>query len=131
MKSMKKVLLYGFLVWLIPFIVSFLIFPLKSSNRALWESIMPIVIGGTTVTFAVLYLNKLKGSFLKEAVLAGVIWLGINLILDLLLFMEGPMKMSFIDYIADIGLTYLLIPTITVGFGYLLEKHVKQKIENE
>lgn len=127
MKSMKKVLLYGFLVWLIPFIVSFLIFPLKSSNRALWESIMPIVIGGTTVTFAVLYLNKLKGSFFKEALLAGVIWLGINLILDLLLFMEGPMKMPFIDYIADIGLTYLLIPTITVGFGYLLEKHVKQK----
>jgi hypothetical protein len=40
--------------------------------------------------------------------------------------MEGPMKMPFIDYMADIGLTYSLIPIITVGFGYLLEKHVVQ-----
>jgi len=131
MKSIKKVLLYGFLVWLIPFIVSFLIFPLKSSNRVLWESIMPIVICGTTVTFAVLYLNRLQGSFFREAVLAGTTWLGINLLLDLLLFMEGPMKMPFIDYIADIGLTYVLIPIITAGFGYLLEKNAKQKKENE
>jgi hypothetical protein len=87
---------------------------------------MPIVLCGTTVTFAVLYLNKLQGCFLKEALLAGVIWLGISLILDLFLFMEGPMKMPFIDYMADIGLTYSLIPIITVGFGYLLEKHVVQ-----
>jgi hypothetical protein len=62
-------------------------------------------------------------------VLAGVIWLGINLILDLLLFMEGPMKMPFVDYIVDIGLTYLLIPIITAGFGYLLEEQAGQKIK--
>jgi uncharacterized membrane protein YpjA len=92
---------------------------------------MPIVICGTTVTFAVLYLNRLQGSFFREAVLAGTTWLGINLLLDLLLFMEGPMKMPFIDYIADIGLTYVLIPIITAGFGYLLEKNAKQKKENE
>ena len=127
MKSIKKVLLYGFLVWLIPFIISFLIFPLKSSNRVLWESIMPIVIAAITVTFAVLYLNTLERSFLKEAVLVGVIWLTISLILDLLLFMEGPMKMPFVDYIFDIGLTYVLIPIITIGFGYLLKNMLDKK----
>ena len=122
MKSIKKALLYGFLVWLIPFIVSFLIFPLKSSNRALWESIMPVVITISAVPFLILYFSKLQAHFLKEAVLLGIIWLAISLILDLLLFMEGPMKMSFADYMMDIGLTYLMIPTISIGFGYLLEK---------
>ena len=122
MKSIKKVLLYGFLVWLIPFIVSFLIFPLKSSNRALWESIMPVVITISAVPFLILYFSKLQAHFLKEAVLLGIIWLAISLILDLLLFMEGPMKMSFADYMMDIGLTYLMIPTISIGFGCLLEK---------
>ena len=122
MKSIKKALLYGFLVWLIPFIVSFLIFPLKSSNRALWESIMPVVITISAVPFLILYFSKLQAHFLKEAVLLGIIWLAISLILDLLLFMEGPMKMSFADYMMDIGLTYLMIPIISIGFGYLLEK---------
>jgi hypothetical protein len=36
--------------------------------------------------------------------------------------MEGPMKMSFADYMADIGLTYLIIPAVTFGLGYSLQK---------
>ena len=39
-----------------------------------------------------------------------------------LLFSEGPMKMPFADYIKDIGLTYLIIPMVTLGFGYLLQQ---------
>jgi hypothetical protein len=122
MKSIKKVLIYGFLVWLIPFVISFLIFPLKSSNRVLWESIMPVVISISVVLFSIFYFSKLQAKFLKEAVLLGIIWLAISIILDIFLFMEGPMKMSFVDYIMDIGLTYLMIPIISIGFGYLLEK---------
>ena len=37
--------------------------------------------------------------------------------LDLLMFMWGPMKMSFIDYMKDIGLTYLMLPIIAAGVG--------------
>jgi len=54
--------------------------------------------------------------------LIGVVWFLVNVMLDLLLFMEGPMKMSFADYMADIGLTYLIIPSVTFGLGYSLQK---------
>lgn len=33
---------------------------------------------------------------------------------------KAPMKMSLADYMMDIRLAYLIIPTICVGFGYLL-----------
>jgi fumarate reductase subunit C len=122
MKSIKKALLYGFLVWLIPFIAAILLSSVRKDNRPLFESIMPVVITISVVPFLILYFSKLQAHFLKEAVLLGIIWLAISLILDLFLFMEGPMKMSFADYMMDIGLTYLMIPTISVGFGYLLEK---------
>ena len=36
----------------------------------------------------------------------------------LFMFMQGPMKMPFLDYMADIGLTYLIIPSITIGFAF-------------
>jgi len=122
MKLIKKVLLFGFLVWLVPFVISFLIFPLKESNRGLFESIMPVVISISAVIFSILYFRRLQANFLKEACLLGIIWLAISVVLDLCLFMEGPMKMSLAEYMMDIGLTYLMIPIISIGFGYLLEK---------
>jgi len=72
--------------------------------------------------FLILYLRSIEADFLREGILLGLIWLAISLLIDLLLFMEGPMKMSFTDCMMDIGLTYLIVPTPSVGFGYLLEK---------
>ena len=123
MKSYKLALLYGFFVWLIPFIVAFLIYPIRTSNRALFESIMPVVVTVAVVLFLISYFRKVEVNFLKEGILLGVIWFAISLVIDLMLFMpESPMKMSFVDYLMDIGLTYLIIPTISIGMGYLLER---------
>ena len=119
MKSLRWALLLGFLIWLIPFLVSVLIFPLKTSSPALFESIMPVVVAVCAVAFSILYFRKLDGDFVREGVLLGVVWFAISLVIDLLMFMWGPMKMSFADYMMDIGLTYLMIPTITIGFGFV------------
>ncbi len=125
MKKYLRLGLFGFLVWLIPFVVSFFIFGLKTSSPALFESIMPVVVVICTVVFSTVYLRKVKANFLKEGIVVGIVWLAMSLVLDLLLFMEGPMKMTFADYMMDIGLVYLMIPTITVGFGLLLGKSAR------
>jgi hypothetical protein len=122
MKPIGKILLLGFLVWLIPFVVAFLIFPIRNSDRPLFESIMPVVISVCVVLFSALYFTGAKTGYLRDGITMGVLWLAISLAIDLLLFMWGPMKMDFVDYIKDIGLTYLMIPTITIGAGYLIEK---------
>ncbi len=123
MKSYKSSILYGFLIWLIPFIVAFLIFPIRTSNRVLFESIMPVVVTICVVLFSILYFSKVTANFFREGILLALFWFGISLVIDLLMFMpESPMKMSFTNYMVDVGLTYLIIPTICIGFGYLLEK---------
>jgi fumarate reductase subunit C len=84
---------------------------------------MPVVVTLCVVIFSILYFEKVYGKFLREGILLGVLWLVISLVIDLILFMpDSPMHMSFIDYVKDIGLTYLMIPTITIGFGYMLDK---------
>jgi hypothetical protein len=123
MNRYLKIVLFGFFIWLIPFMVSVLIFPLRTSQRPLFESIMPVVIAIWTVFFAVIYLSGLKSDFQKEGISLGIAWLLISIILDLLIFVIGPLKMSLWDYATDIGVTYLIIPTITFGFGYLMEHH--------
>jgi hypothetical protein len=123
MNRYLKVGLFGFFIWLIPFVVSVLIFPLRTSQRPLFESIMPVVIAIWTVFFAVVYLLGLESDFQKEGIVIGMAWFFISIFLDLLVFIEGPIKMSLRDYATDIPLTYLMIPTITFGFGYLMERY--------
>ncbi len=103
MKSIKLVLLYGLFVWLIPFIVAFLIFPIRENDRPLFESIMPVAVTITVVVFSFLYFKKVDAAFLKEGLLLGVIWFLICIAIDLVLFSSGPMKMGFVDYVKDIG----------------------------
>lgn len=123
MKSIKKAILYGFLIWLIPFVVAFIIFPLHDSNRPLFESIMPVAIALSVVIFGKMYFKHVETDYKKEGLLLGLIWIIISLVIDLILFMpESPMHLSFLDYLMDIGITYLMIPVITIGFGCLLDK---------
>ena len=120
MRRTLRIILFGFLMWLIPFIVSFPIFTLRESNRALFESIMPAVVTICVVFFTILHLRKTSAGFLKEGFIIGIVWYLICIVIDLFMFMWGPMKMTFGQYMADIGLTYVIIPTVTVGYGYLM-----------
>jgi fumarate reductase subunit C len=122
MKSTKLALLYGFLLWLIPFIVAFFVFPLRETERPLFETIMAVTVTVAVVILSILYFGKMDGGYLKEGIRIGILWFVISIVIDLFMFMWGPMKMSFLNYMYDIGFTYLIYPTVTIGFGYLLQR---------
>ncbi len=118
MTSLRKALLFGVLVWLVPFIVAFVIFPLRESSRPLFESIMPVAIATVVVGLGVTYFRVVNRAFVREGLLLGLVWLAISFLIDApLMLLGGPMRMSMTQYIADIGVTYLMIPVITLGLG--------------
>lgn len=122
MNKYLKIVLFGFLVWLIPFLVSFFVFPLKATMRPLFESIMPLVLTIVVIILAYYYLKNLDANYIKEGVLIGIIWFIINIAIDLFIFLPpSPMQMSFADYMMDIGLTYVIIPVITIGMGLMAD----------
>ncbi|HYM65420.1 MAG TPA: hypothetical protein VES68_02965 [Candidatus Sulfotelmatobacter sp.] len=118
MKSLKYAISYGFLTWLLPFVFSVLIFFLHENERALFESLMSVFGVFTAVLFTNLYFKKVDKN-LKEGIFLGIIWILINLAFDFLFFIVGPARMNIWDYIKDIGISYLSIPIITIGFTYL------------
>jgi len=122
MTYIGRALLYGFLAWLIPLIVAIAIFPWRQAGSPLFETVMPIVLTLCGVFFAGRYFRRLKSGFRREGFLLGILWFVMCVALDLPLFSAGPMKMPLADYMADVGLTYLIYPIITTGFGSLLEK---------
>ena len=94
MHSLKKSILFGFLVWLFPFVVAFLIYPIHESNRPLFESIMPLVITISVVAFSYLYFKNVDKNVKAEGAKLGIIFLLINLIIDLIMFMPSACQNS-------------------------------------
>ncbi len=120
--SYKHTFIYGLAIWAIAFIAGILAFPLRENQRALFESIMPVVITFVTCWMSVRQFRESTGSPLRVGLQSGIIWLLTSLVIDQFFFNWGPMKMSVADYIKDIGLTYLLIPMIPIAMGLTLKK---------
>ncbi|HEY0282885.1 MAG TPA: hypothetical protein VGC27_09705 [Rhizomicrobium sp.] len=122
-KSIRTTLLLGVLDWLIPFAISFAVFPLKALNYFLFESVMTIAIVFAAILLGVIYFKDLKdttANFVRAGLLLGLIWLAINLAADLLIFLpKSPMQIPLPLYMSQIGVKYLSIPIITAGLGYL------------
>lgn len=114
---------FGLLTWLVPFLLSFLFY---SENEGLlidiflFKSIMIVVSGLVGVSLLILYFKDIKKDYLIEGIFVGVSWLIINLILDILILI--PMSgMTYLTYFSQIGLRYLIIPTISISMGFLLK----------
>lgn len=123
MQSIKKNILYGFLVWVIPFVSSFPFFTREGElliDKVFFKTIM-IIIGITIgMFFIVNYFKSVDKNFIKEGILVGFSWLLINWGLDILILV--PMaNMTYSNYFIEIGLRYLSFPIIAVGTGYLLK----------
>ena len=115
--SLRKALLLGLLVWLVPFVVALCIFPLKTSWRSLFESIMPVTLAAIVTGCALLYSRRVPAPSLREGLLLGLLWWAISLAIDLPLMLSPPISMPPLEYAADIGLTYLMIPILTFGIA--------------
>jgi len=123
MKMHLKNVLYGFLSWLIPFASSFFFYTREGKltiDVLFFKSIM-IVIGSVSAAFLLVsYFKKVDSRYLRESIVVGLTWLGMNIVLDMavLIPMSG-MKVS--DYFAQIGLRYVAIPAMSIAVGAALE----------
>jgi hypothetical protein len=119
MQLIKRAFIYGFLLWLVPFLASIALFPLKKTDPAFFQSILGVVSIALAVLLTVHYFQKVKGS-LKEGIFLGLIFAIISWFFDFFFFIWGPIKMPLIAYIKEIGIGYLIYVVIPVGFGFLL-----------
>ena len=109
----------GVVTWIVPFVVSFVIYPIHTINRPLFESVLPNVIVLTTCLSMVYFFNKVARLNTRQGVIIGLSWMGINLLFDLALFLPpSPMQMNIVDYFYDVGVTYFMIPVITTTIAF-------------
>lgn len=125
MKHPVRLLLLGLLTWTVPFVVAFAFYDRQgqlATSYGLFKSTM-VVVSGLTGCFALYrYMSKIETGFIRHAWIAGLVWLALNLLLDILILI--PMSgMSFKEYLTTIAPGYLLIPVICVSGGMLMQLH--------
>lgn len=118
MNNIAKIVLFGTGVWLLPFALGIVIFPLQESSPALFDSIMAVAVSVAAVGFGLLYLRRAKSDLRSAAIRAGIFWLLIVLVIDVPLFTLG-FAMPLKEYVVDIGVTYLIIPVTLYGLGII------------
>jgi hypothetical protein len=121
-----KIIIYGFLTWLIPFIVAIFFYTPGGElviDIFTFKTIMIIVSSLCATILLVLLFLTIFNNFLKEGIIIGLVWLILNWILDALILL--PMNgMDLTTYFSQIGLRYLVIPVTAIGFGFIIEKKV-------
>jgi len=105
----KRAVLLGLLSWLVPFAISFVLFPLKKSNAPLFSTLMYLVVLLTAGALLTRY-SRSRIVSVSEALIVGTLWFAINLVFDFPMFAYGPMKMTALGYYSEIGLVYLTFP---------------------
>ena len=118
-KKHFKNVLYGFLAWLIPFVISIFFYTQEGGLRIdifLFKTIM-IVVGTISAAFLLVsYFKKIETDFLREGIIVGIVWFGVNIILDLIILI--PMSgMAIPDYFTQIGLRYIAMPAMSIAVG--------------
>lgn len=122
MNKYLKIAFFGFLVWLIPFVASLLFYTAEGKiiiDIFLFKAIM-IVIGSISgAVLLILYFKKIRTDYFKEGIIVGLLWFGINILLDLLVLVM-IFRMPATDYFTRIGVGYIVIMVMCITVGTAL-----------
>jgi hypothetical protein len=118
MKKTARLLFFGFLSWLVTFTGALALAGIRESQPPLFETLMGPVLVASTAAFTLIYLRRVGADYLREAAELSLAFVGCNILLDLPMFLEGPMKMPLVTYLKEIGLAYLSMPIIALAIAW-------------
>jgi len=112
MSKELKLVGYGVLSWLIPFLVGYFLCKVTAP-------LMQVITILTISVLLVLYFQSIKKISLNESIIAGLVWLVINVGLDLLVLVLNKTRIVWNTYLLNDFIVHLAIPiiAITLGFG--------------
>jgi uncharacterized membrane protein YpjA len=129
MRKYLRILLFGFLAWLVPFAASIPFYSAEGQPTVdifLMKSIM-IVVGSLSGAFLlVVYFRYLTKSYVAEGILVGLLWFAINILLDVIVLVP-MMQVPFSTYFAQIGMRYLVMPVMSTAIGLTVQKKCQEQ----
>lgn len=116
-----KMVLFGALIWLVPYVLAMGLYPsgIMTANPDLFKNIMTISGSVTGLIAAVYYFKDTKEKkLLKEAIMLVAVWLSVCWVLDFA-FLIPYTKQSLATYFLNIGISYIasLMPALAIALS--------------
>ncbi|WP_405285409.1 hypothetical protein [Methanobrevibacter sp.] len=126
--KIKLAIIYGILIWGITFFFTEVMNPFFSSFFANVNIIAPAATIIATTFFGILYIRNIDSNEVIEGFTAGIIFVAIDFILDMVLFVipHRP-NMIFIDYHFHVFSMIIMTLLITTFLGYLAQMNIDLK----
>jgi len=116
---MLRMIGYGVISWAIPYVTAVALLPLIHRDPAFFKTIMIVEGSMVGAILVVAYFQKVEGSFLREGIALGAVWVLVNWLLDYVALLPFT-KMPLGRYFMEIGFEYLGIFAPTIAVGYVL-----------
>jgi uncharacterized membrane-anchored protein len=122
-KKILEIIGFGFIVWLVPTIVTY--FASDASSLQFFDFTASVAIGGSAVVLSFIYFKDVTSHFIRDGIILAAVWMVITLVLDVVLIFLGISKTSLLEYAVTVVPLYVIIPAITIGFGLYLDQMVE------
>lgn len=126
--KLKKAIIFGILIWLITYILTSILNPIFTDNLPNINIVVPITIIIVTGFFGILYIREIDENEVMEGILAGIIFVIIDIILDYTIFIL-PNRPALIveDFTVHAISMFVIILSITTFLGYLAQMTIDLK----
>ena len=108
LNKILKILGFGFLVWLIPTLVTLSVSYINIMSY--YDVISSVAIAVTVIVFAHLYFMDLNKNYVQAGIITGIVWLVISIVLDIVLIFLGINKVTLMEYMIYMASIYIIIP---------------------
>jgi len=126
--KLKLGIFYGFLIWLLTFIISNIIQPVIIENIEYVNILVPLSIIIVTGFFGILYIRNINENEVIEGIKVGILFIIIDIICDMIFFViPHNNNILIMNYPTHVVYMAIIILTITTLLGYLAQMKIELK----
>lgn len=126
--KLKLAIIFGALIWFLTYFLTNIFNPIFNNNLPYVNIMVPILIIIITGFFGILYIRNINENEVVEGLLAGIIFIIVNMILDYIFFIIPNVNYPIIgDYPFHITSMIIITLLITTFLGYLAQMRIDLK----
>ncbi len=126
--KIKLAIVSGILIWIISTVLTEIFNPIFNSNLPHVNIIVPIITILVTGFFGIIYIRNIDANEVLEGLLAGILFVVIDIILDTLVFiLPNTQNLIIGDYPLHIVSITIITISITTLLGYLAQMKIDLK----
>lgn len=126
--KIKLAVIFGILIWVLTYVLSEILNPIFTDNIPHINIVVPIIIIILTGFFGIIYIRNIDNNEVIEGILAGIIFVIMDVICDLIFFIIPQNKNMIVEnYTLHVVSMIVITLLITTFLGYLAQMKIDLK----